>query len=58
MNITTRPDGKFHWHIHLAERIGGLELLLPKTESTLSLEPYRLEAPAIGSAALPVSAIV
>lgn len=58
MNITTRPDGKFHWHIHLAERIGGLELLLPKTESTLSLEPYRLEAPAIGSAALPVSALV
>ena len=58
MNVTTRPDGKFHWHIHLAERNGGLELLLPMTKSTLSLEPYRLEAPTLHPVSVRADAIV
>jgi len=47
MNITTHPDGKFHWHIHLTERNGGLELFLPMTRSFINLEQYRLEAPGV-----------
>ncbi len=58
MNITTRPDGKFHWHIHLAERNGDLEMLLPMSRSTLNLAPYRIEAPAIGPASMPADARV
>lgn len=45
LNTTTRADtGKSHWHIHLVERNDGLALLLPKTETVLSVEPYRVEA--------------
>lgn len=44
LNTTTRADtGKSHWHIHLVERNEGLALLLPKTETTLNVEPYRVE---------------
>lgn len=44
LNTTTRADtGKSHWHLHLVERNDGLALLLPKTEGTLSVEPYRVE---------------
>ena len=44
LNTTTRADsGKSHWHIHLVERNEGLALLLPKTETVLNVEPYRVE---------------
>ena len=44
LNTTTRADtGKSHWHIHLVERNDGLALLLPKTESALNVEPYRVD---------------
>lgn len=44
LNTTIRADtGKSHWHIHLVERNEGLALLLPKTETTLNVEPYRVE---------------
>jgi uncharacterized protein with ParB-like and HNH nuclease domain len=44
LNTTTRADtGKSHWHIHLVERNDGLALLLPKTDSVLSVEPYRVD---------------
>lgn len=58
LNVTTRPDGKFHWHIHLAERNGRLQLLLPKIESSLSLDPYRLEAPTPLRVSAPAEVIV
>lgn len=59
LNVTVRPDtGKSHWHIHLAERNGSLELLLPKTETTLNLDPYRIDAPALKPAEGAAEAIV
>lgn len=50
LNTTTRADtGKSHWHIHLVDRNEGLALLLPKTETTLNVEPYRVEMAAAHS---------
>ena len=44
LNTTVRADtGKSHWHIHLVERNEGLAMLLPKTETTLNVEPYRFK---------------
>jgi hypothetical protein len=39
---TTTKDGGTYWHIHLAERNGGVELLVPKRGDNLSLRALAL----------------
>jgi hypothetical protein len=41
LNLTQLED-KLYWHIHLRETQDGIVLLLPKRQSQLNLEPFRI----------------
>jgi hypothetical protein len=42
MHTTSPKDGTMYWHIHITERQGALELLVPKNGTTLPLAPFAL----------------
>jgi hypothetical protein len=43
LNTTTPKTGDTYWHIHLTDRSGTTEILLPKKGSNLSLAPYAID---------------
>lgn len=42
LHTTTTKESSSYWHIHVAERPGGLELLVPKRGDTLPLSPFAI----------------
>jgi len=47
LNTTTTKEGNTYWHIHLAERPGGLELLVPKRDENLPIQQFAVSVPAL-----------
>lgn len=42
LHTTLPKDGTIYWHIHIAERFGALELVVPKQQKNLPLAPFAL----------------
>ena len=40
LNTTTPSSGDKYWHIHLTDRSGKTEMLVPKRGTNLDLSPY------------------
>jgi hypothetical protein len=42
LNTTTPQTGDMYWHLHIADRTGTPELMVPKQANNLSLRPFTL----------------